>query len=162
MADLSLERSRFAQTAMVSAVTLAAWALFSLVLAYWTWAWLGPGPAPQVPAATEPEAQLASAFNLFGNTARRGNAAPPTGLAMRLLGVAAASAARQGYAVVQLEPHEVVVVREGENVALGIRLAEVRPDRIILERNGVRETLALPEKKSLPAQETNLSGARNR
>jgi general secretion pathway protein C len=64
---------------------------------------------------------------------------------MKLLGVAAASGKTRGYAVVQMEPRNILAVREGDEVAPGIRLAEVRTDHVILERNGVRETLAWPE-----------------
>ena len=59
----------------------------------------------------------------------------------------AASGGRRGYAVVQLEAKQILAVHEGEDVAPGIRLAEVHADHVILERNGVRETLAWPEKK---------------
>ena len=36
---------------------------------------------------------------------------------------------------------------EGGDVAPGIRLAQVDKGQVVLERNGVRETLTLPEKK---------------
>jgi general secretion pathway protein C len=45
-------------------------------------------------------------------------------------------------------------VREGQDIAPGIRLAEVRPDHVILERNGIREMLAWP-KKVTPASPLN-------
>jgi len=38
-------------------------------------------------------------------------------------------------------------VREGEDLAPGIRLAEVGTDHVILERGGARETLAWPGRK---------------
>jgi general secretion pathway protein C len=74
----------------------------------------------------------------------------PTGIAIRLLGIVAATAGRRGYAVVQLEPRQILAVREGEDVAPGVRLAEVGTDHVILERGGTRETLAWPE-RSTPA-----------
>lgn len=88
----------------------------------------------------------ASASGLFGNLNQDRNSAAPTGIAIRLLGIVAATAGRRGYAVMRLEPREMVAVREGDDVAPGIRLAEVGTDHVILERSGTRETLAWPEK----------------
>ena len=52
----------------------------------------------------------------------------------------------------QLDAGKTLAAREGADIAPGIRLVEVRADQIILERNGVRETLALPEKNSRPRE----------
>jgi general secretion pathway protein C len=60
----------------------------------------------------------------------------------------AASGGRRGYAVVQLEANQIFAVREGDDIAPGIRLAKVHPDHVVLERSGVRETLTWPEKKA--------------
>jgi general secretion pathway protein C len=62
--------------------------------------------------------------------------------------VAAAAGGKSGYAVVQLDAGNILAVREGAYIAPGIRLSEVRAEQIILDRNGARETLALPEKAS--------------
>ncbi len=148
MQDISLDRSSLAQTAVVSLVTLAALVLLGLVLAYWTWAWLAPRPEPRAQATAEPGGRVESAYGLFGSVQRDRNIAVPTGIAIKLLGVVAASGGRRGYAVVQLEARQILAVREGEDVAPGIRLAEVHTDHVILERNGTRETLAWPEKKT--------------
>ena len=142
---ISLERASLAQTAAVSLVTLGALALLGWVLAYWTWAWLAPRPEPRAPAAAMPCGGAGLAQGLFGNLPRDQNIAP-TGIAIKLLGVVAAVGGRRSYAVVQLEARQILAVREGEDVAPGIRLAEVHPDHVILERNGARETLAWPEK----------------
>jgi general secretion pathway protein C len=48
--------------------------------------------------------------------------------------------------VLRLDAKQTVAVREGEGVEPGVRLAEVHADRVVLERNGIRETLALPER----------------
>ena len=145
---ISLERSSLAQTAVVSLITLAALVLLGWVLAYWTWAWLAPRPEPRAQPATALGAGAGSAQGLFGNLQRGQNIAAPTGIAIKLLGVVAATRGRRGYAVVQLEAREILAVREGEDVAPGIRLAEVHPDHVILERNGVRESLAWPQKNA--------------
>jgi general secretion pathway protein C len=126
---------------------LVAVALLGAVLAYWTWAWFAPRAEPRVETSAVQNASVASAGTIFGNVPRAQAAAAPTGIAIKLLGVVAASGGRRGYAVMQLEGKQILAVHEVEDVAPGIRLAEVRADHVILERNGVRETLALPERK---------------
>ena len=147
MQAISLERSNFAQTAVVSLLTLAALALFGLVLAYWTWVWFAPRAEPRAEAAAGEAGNLASAGRVFGRVERNKNSATPTGIAIKLLGVAAASGGRRGYAVVQLDAKQILAVHEGGDVAPGVRLAEVLPDHVILERGGMRESLAWPERK---------------
>jgi general secretion pathway protein C len=142
-----LDQSNFPQTAMVALVTVAALALLGFVAAYWTWSWLAPRPEPRAQAAADPGGG-ASAGLLFGNVQRDRNSAAPTGVAIRLLGVVAATGGRRGYAVVQLEPRQILAVREGEDIAPGVRLAEVGIDHVILERSGTRETLAWAEKST--------------
>ena len=151
MDKISLERSNLAQKLTVQLVTFAALILLGAVLAYWTWGWFAPRPVARAPAAAEPGGRIAAANGLFGTLQRDQNVAVPTGIAIKLLGVMAGPGGRSGYAVVQLDAKNSLAVREGKEVAPGIRLAEVHPDHIILERNGTRETLAWP-KKSTPAE----------
>lgn len=150
MQAISLERSGFTQTAVVSLLTFAALALLGLVLAYWTWAWLAPRPEPRAQAAVQTAGGVQAALGLFGSAPRDRNVAAPTGIAIRLLGIVAATQGHRGYAAVQLEAKEILAVREGEDVAPGIRLAEVATSHIILERGGIRETLALPKPAAAP------------
>lgn len=149
MQAIPFERSRVAQTALVTVLTLAALALLGLVLAYWTWVWLAPRPEPRAQAAVQRADGVGAAIGLFGGAPSGVVAAAPTGMAIRLLGIVAATQGGRGYAAVQLEGREIVAVREGEDIAPGLRLAEVAPRHVILERGGSRETLALP--KPLPA-----------
>jgi general secretion pathway protein C len=152
MPELPLGRSSLTQTAVVSLLTLAAVALFGLVLAYWTWTWFAPRAEPRAEVAAVGTGSLASASLVFGrvDVGRNKNTAAPTGIAIKLLGVVAASGGRRGYAVVQLEAKQILAVLEGEDVTPGLRLAEVRPDHVILERGGVRETLTWPQQKRVP------------
>jgi len=131
--------------------TFAAVALLGAVLAYWTWVWFAPRPEPRAEAAAVQSGSVASASAIFGTVQRVQSAAAPTGIAMQLLGVVAAAGSRRGYAVVQLEDKQILAVLEGEEVAPGVRLAEVNPDHVILERGGVRETLAWPQRSATPA-----------
>lgn len=150
MQQISLERSSLAQTAVVSLVTLASLVLLGFVLAYWTWGWLAPRAEPRLEIAADPAGRVTSANGLFGTVQRGGKLAAPTGIAIKLHGVMAAPNGKPGdklgYAVVQLDGKQILAVREGEDISPGIRLAEVHPDHLILERNGTRETLAWPEK----------------
>lgn len=151
MQQLTPGRSSLAQTLVVSVLTLAALALLGVVLAYWTWAWFAPRPEPPLETAAAQAGSLASAGLVFGRAERGQNAAAPTGIAIRLLGVVVASGGRRGNAVVQLDAKQILAVSQGEDVAPGIRLAEVHPDHVILERSGVREMLAWPQKRPPPA-----------
>jgi len=148
MRQLLLDRSNIAQTAVVTLATIAALALLGLVAAYWTWVWLAPLPEPRAPTAADTGTAPASAGALFGSMRRDPDSPVPTGIAIRLLGIVAATGGRRGYAVVQLEAKEILAVREGEDVAPGIRLAEVGTDHVILERLGIREILAWPQKSA--------------
>jgi general secretion pathway protein C len=147
MVEIPPKRSNFAQSALVFAATLATMMLLCAVLTYWTWAWLAPRQAPRARGANELQLHLDAAYSLFGGGRRV--AAAPIALAIRVLGVVAASGGKAGYAVVQLEGKKILAAREGTDIAPGIRLAQVQTGQIILERNGARETLALPEKKPL-------------
>jgi general secretion pathway protein C len=145
MRQVSFDRSNLAQTTVFALLTAAALIVLGVVAAYWTWVWIAPSPEPRAQSVADSGGSM-SAGGLFGNVQRDRNIAAPTGMAIRLLGVVAATAGRRGYAVVELEPRQILAVLEGEDVAPGIRLAEVATDHITLERSGTRETLTWPEK----------------
>ena len=142
------DRPNVAQTALVALLTAAALILLVMVAAHWTWAWFAPRQEPRAQVAANPGGHATSAKGLFGNLEQAKNGASPTGIAIRLLGIVAATAGRHGYAVMRLEPGKIFAVREGEDIAPGIMLAEVGADHVILERGGIRETLAWPEKSA--------------
>lgn len=138
-------------TAMVAATTLAnvcAVVLMGVVLAYWTWVWLAPAREPR--AATPAQAAGATvptpgAYAMFGKLQDGSTGSAQATSALRLLGVVAASGGFAAYAVIQSQERQSIAVRAGEDVSPGLRLAEVRTDRVILTRGGVREVLVLPE-----------------
>ena len=146
MQAISLERWNLAQTAVASLATFAALALLGLVLAYWTWTWFAPRSEPRAPAAVSVGGRVELAYGLFGGAHGDRAGGASAGIEIRLLGVVAATEGRRGYAVMRIEPREILAVREGEDVAPGVRLAEVHPDHVILIRNGTRESLAWPQK----------------
>ena len=148
MQALPFGQSSLAQTALVLLSTLVAVAVLGAVLAYWTWAWFAPRVEPRMHSAAVQSASVASAAGMFGRAPRSQETAAPTGIAIKLLGVVAASGGQPGYAVVQLEGKEILAVREGAEIAPDLRLAEVHPEHVILERAGAREMLAWPEKRA--------------
>lgn len=136
-----------AQTAAVYAVTFAALMLLAVVLAYWTWIWFGPRAAPRAEPVSEPVSRSTIAHTLFGSLQGGQAAAAPTGLAIKLVGVVAASGDKPSYAVVQVDAKTILAVRAGEEIAPGIRLDKVFADRVTLQRTGASEELALAERK---------------
>lgn len=102
-----------------------------------------------MPAQVDQGGEIATAFELFGAIERESVSPVSTGNAIRLLGVVAADEGRDAYAIVVLDGKQIIAARRGDDIVPGLRLADVAPDHVVLDRNGVRESLALPEK--LPA-----------
>ena len=48
--------------------------------------------------------------------------------------------------MLRLDAKKTMAVLQGEDIEPGLRLAEVHVDHVVLERDGVREVLAWPEK----------------
>ncbi|MCK9285111.1 MAG: hypothetical protein M0P39_12620 [Rhodocyclaceae bacterium] len=153
MQTISIERSSFVQTAVVSLTTFPALALLGLILAYWTWEWfaapLQPQPPTMAQAGGRSVAPTAAALALFGSAQREQSGAAVTGVAIKLLGVVAATGGLPAYALVQLDGKQRLAVRAGESVVPGVKLVEVFADRVVLDRRGFSETLALPERNTL-------------
>lgn len=143
--QLPIDRAKIAQRALVAAVTIATLGVLGIIAAYWTWTWFAPLPESRAQAGADNSGGVA-AGSLFGTAAKERNTAAPTGIAIRLLGIVAATPGRKGYAVMEVEPRQILAVHEGDDVAPGIRLAAVEPDHVTLERNGRQETLTWPEK----------------
>lgn len=143
---LSFDASNTAQTAGVALLTIAATAILALAAAYWSWQWLAPpASARSAPApGTLRDATLAA--GLFGSAPRETAGTAPPVTAIRLLGIVAAMPGSHGYAVLRIEPRQIVTVREGQDIAAGIRLAAVRVDHVVLDRAGTLQTLSWPAK----------------
>lgn len=153
MQVVSLNRSDIAQTATVSLATLLSLSMLAWVLAYWTWQWVAPASNPRAQTATPPT-RVAAANGLFGDMPRERAPATET---TTLIGVIAATASSDGYALLRIAEQPMRAIREGEEIAPGIRLAKVEPDQVLLERDGAFETLALPGKR-MPAESTAPTG----
>lgn len=106
-----------------------------------------PEPLPlDLPAA--PVFDLSTIVNahLFGVSANAGDpsAAPATNANLVLAGTIAGLEPAQGWAIIGANAGAARVFATGATVPGGARLVAVYPDRVILERGGVRESLALP------------------
>lgn len=153
--QFSMDRTQFAQSAAVTVVNLAALGLLGLTGAYWTWQWFAPQPQAPSPVQADAGGQIASALEVFGIVQRESGVLASTGTAIRLLGVIAAAEGREAYAIVVLDGKQIIAARKGKEIVPGLLLAEVAADHVVLDRNGVRESLAWPEKAAAaenPAQ----------
>jgi len=143
MLDARFRSLSFATTAVWLA-TLAALTALAVTSAYWTWAWFAPRSEPAAQAPVSLVAGLDAARGLFGTVRVNRSSAAPGGTAYKLLGVVAASGGEPGYALLKLDGKRAVTVRQGGEVDPGTRVVEVNADHVVLDRSGMRETLALP------------------
>ncbi|MGH8130511.1 MAG: type II secretion system protein GspC [Steroidobacteraceae bacterium] len=110
----------------------------------------GPESAPPPPAATSeaPPIDLAAIVNahLFGIAAVSGDPsmAPATSANLTLAGTLAGREPEQGWAIIGASGQAARVYATGASLAGGTKLVAVYPDRVILDRNGARESLLLP------------------
>lgn len=139
-------RPNLAQGTMVALATGASLFLLAMIAAYWTWQWLGPAQVTRLPTAIAAAGKASSAGGLFGATALPADKALATDSGIRLLGSVVANTGHTGYALLRIDPRQTMAVREGDEILPGLRLATVARDHVILERGGVRETLAWPAK----------------
>jgi general secretion pathway protein C len=85
-------------------------------------------------------ADVAPVARLFG-----GDAAGEEG-SIRLLGVIAQGAKGKGIALLAVDGRPAMPVRAGEPIAAGATLAEVRHDRVVIDRQGATREIRLPAK----------------
>ena len=131
--------------------TLIAAALIAAQLALLVWN-LVPGarrPLPAAPTPTAPAAADVSALiqaKLFGSAAAvaSGADAPASRAALVLAGTLAVRDPAQGLAIIGETAQSGKVYSAGAMLPGGVRLREVYPDRVVLDRGGVLETLPLP------------------
>lgn len=146
------------QAISVVLVIAIAWQLVQL-----TWMLLEPAPqsdtAPIVPSETPPtrpkgvDVQAIVKAKLFG-TAETGSPiegpAPETQLPLVLSGVFAADDPDKGWAIIGDSAQQTKVYTVGDTIRSGTQLHSVYADRVILDRGGTLETLALPKRNATP------------
>lgn len=90
------------------------------------------------PAARTQAADIAPVAFLFG--ALQG----VDGSVIRLVGVIAQGKRGQGIALLAVDGRPALAWRAGEDIAAGVRLAEVRADRVLVSRSGAIQEIRLP------------------
>jgi general secretion pathway protein C len=151
--DRGRRSDRAALACCVALAALAAWLLAHLVWQFLPRGDAGAGaavPSGAVPAAA-PARPIAS-WHLFGQAPPRPGAAgagTATTLSLILRGTVADADAKAGVAVVADMNGGERAYRVGQELAPGARLAGVYPDRIVVERGGVQETLRLARDRNL-------------
>ncbi len=105
-------------------------------------------PPPVIDAGAPPPVDLGSIVNahLFGiaNLSGDPNAAPATSANLALAGTLAGLDPGLGWAIIGANAQAARVYATGATLPGGTKLLAVYPDRVILDRNGTRESLALP------------------
>ncbi|MGE0030291.1 MAG: type II secretion system protein GspC [Steroidobacteraceae bacterium] len=140
-------------TAGPSLATLVFVIVLAAQLAALLWRALGStgseGPQPvAVDVAAAPAIDLAAIVNahLFGVAAATGDpsSAPATSANLALAGTLAGPDPAVGWAIIGASGQSARVYATGASLPGGTKLAAVYPDRVILDRNGARESLMLP------------------
>jgi len=103
---------------------------------------------PAADVAAVPAVDLAAIVNahLFGVASLQGDpsAAPATSANLTLAGTLAGPAPESGWAIIGASGQSARVYATGAALPGGAKLLAVYPDRVILDRNGARESLMLP------------------
>ena len=121
---------------LVILVLVLAWQL-----AYWTWVFVAP-PRVAAPAAPRGDVDLAAVAKLFGASAPSdATAANATGL--RLKGVIAPTPGVEASAIFSTGAGKDLAVYIDREVQPGVKLVEVNPDHVMVERAGARSRIDL-------------------
>lgn len=144
MSLLDKASPRLNGAAVASARATLMWRIVAVLvigalLAHWVWVLCAPRSASVRPAALT--AAGAKAELLFGVAA----ASSVTGVQsvlpnVRLVGVFAGT---PGFAVLELDGRRQVGLASGGEIAAGAKLVEVASDHVVIERDGVRQQIAL-------------------
>lgn len=144
-----------------------AWWLFLLALvvvswqtSYWGWAvYLGAEDRPQADPASATASPAGKrianypAWQLFGQAKREAatqaqviESAPETRLRLDLYGVVVGDGNQSGGAIIAERGKGAEYFRVDDRLPGGVRLAAVYPDKVLLDRNGVSETLSFDDR----------------
>ena len=131
-------------TLVVAALVL----LFAFQLAHWTWVFFAPADVAAVPDGA-PAVNLGAVAKLFGADAPKSSSGAIASLSgLRLKGVIAPDAGPAASAIFSTGAgKDLAVFVEGE-VQPGVKLAEVKPDYVIVSRAGVRERIDLETRRA--------------
>jgi general secretion pathway protein C len=145
---------RWLQTHATTLVAIALILIMSISLAWQTADWLRSlrAPAPATEQNVQLQASVASRQNLdqlFGTSSRTDDGpAPATQLNLTLLGSFVHADPERSSAIIRREGSEPQRYGVDSEIANGVRLSTVYPDRVELLRNGKRESLTFPQRQS--------------
>jgi general secretion pathway protein C len=128
-------------------VTAALVLVLAWQLAYWTWVFATPAPNASAPPPSQAAVDLAVAARLFGGTASQ----PAQGAAsagLRLKGVVAPTPGVAASAIFSTGSGRDLAIFIGSEIQPGLKLAEVHPDHVIVDRAGVAERIDLETRRS--------------
>jgi general secretion pathway protein C len=140
-------------TLAIIALTL----VLAFQLAHWTWVFVAP---PEVAKTSEPDAgvDMAAIAKLFGAAAPSSGVASTSGL--RLKGVVAPDGGPIASAIFSTGGGKDIAVFVEREIQPGLKLLEVKPDHVIVSRNGVRERIELEAARSIASAAPGRGGAR--
>lgn len=128
--------------------------LLAFQLAHWTWVFVAPAEVAAVPDGA-PAVNLGAVAKLFGADAPRNSSGAVASLSgLRLKGVIAPDAGAAASAIFSTGAgRDLAVFVDGE-VQPGVRLAEVKPDYVIVSRAGVRERIDLETRRAVASAQS--------
>lgn len=142
-----------------AAVTLTLAALVLLLayqLAYWTWVFVAPPRGAALPEEG-PQVDLAAIARMFGAAPPASSRAQaPSGL--RLKGVVAPTPGTEASAIFSTGSGRDVSVFVGREIQPGLKLAQVRPDHVVVSRAGASERIDLEAHRSVVAGRSSAPG----
>lgn len=112
------------------------------LLTHWVWVIFAPRSASVLPAVqSAPDLKAESLFGVAAVSSVSGTQSVLPNV--RLVGVFAGT---PGFAVMELDGRRQVGLAEGGEIAAGAKLVEIASDHVVIERDGVRQQIALEGK----------------
>ena len=117
--------------------------LLAFQLAHWTWVFVAPAEVAAIPEGA-PAINLGAVAKLFGADAPKSSSGAIASLSgLRLKGVIAPDAGPAASAIFSTGAGKDIAVFVDDDVQPGVKLAEVKPDYVVVSRAGVRERIDL-------------------
>ena len=153
MAASERQKNGVIGTLAIIALTL----VLAFQLAHWTWVFVAP---PEVATTPQPDAgvDMAAIAKLFGAAAPSSGVASTSGL--RLKGVVAPDGGPIASAIFSTGSGKDIAVFVEREIQPGLKLLEVKPDHVIVSRNGVRERIELEAARSIASAGPGRGGVR--
>ena len=144
-----------AQRGVFGTLAIAALVLvLAFQLAHWTWVFFAPAEVAAIPEGA-PAINLGAVAKLFGADAPKSSSGAVASLSgLRLKGVIAPDAGPAASAIFSTGAGRDLAVFVDSEVQPGVRLAEVKPDYVIVSRAGVRERIDLETRRAVASAQS--------